>query len=373
MQENLHRWARQTILPELGEMGQRKLAAARILCIGSGALGSPILMYLAASGIGEIALVDPDTVDSTNLQRQIIHGETFQGQRKVLSAAARLTEINPHLRLETHPTYFNAENAMVLSDGCQLIIDGSDNFPTRFLANDTAFFRRIPLVHGAVQRFEGQVTVFAPHLGGPCYRCLQPTLPPAGTVPSCAEAGVIGALPGIIGSIQAMEAIKLITNIGTPLIGKLLYYNALHSNFRTITLQPDPHCALCGHNPTITSIHNSQTTTTPHCTMNAIPALDVHELHEMIKSGKKFHLIDVREPEEHIVAAIAGSQLIPLGTLPQALDQIPRDIPLIIHCKAGGRSARACTHLIEQGYTQLHNVTGGMDAWLQAGYPHEQL
>lgn len=367
------RWSRQTILPELGEVGQKRLANSRVLCIGAGALGSPILMYLAAAGIGEMVIVDPDVVDSTNLQRQILHGESNQGQPKIHSATTRLREINPSLHIESHAVAFTPENAMTLSDGCHVIVDGSDNFPTRYLTNDTAYFRRIPLVHGSVQRFEGQVTVFAPHLGGPCYRCLLPQSPAPGSVPTCAEAGVIGALPGIIGSMQAMETIKLLAGIGAPLIGKIHCYNALHNTHRTLTLQPDPHCALCGEKPSIASVFNPQTTiTSPHCTMSQIPALTVHELHDWISSGKKFHLLDVREPEEYMTAAIAGSSLIPLGSVPQSLEKIPRDIPLVVHCKAGGRSARACAFLAQEGYTNFHNLTGGMDAWLEAALPHCQ-
>lgn len=365
----MERWSRQIILPELGIAGQQRLLEAKVLCIGTGALGSPATLYLAAAGVGHLVVVDPDVVESSNLQRQILHGESYRGRAKVESAAARLLDLNPTLRLETHAVRFTPENALALSDGCDLIVDGSDNFPTRFLTNDTAFFQKIPLVHAAIQRFEGQMTVFAPHRGGPCYRCLLPELPPPGAVPSCAEAGVIGALPGIMGSMQAMEAIKLITGIGEPAIGQMTCYDALRHRFRQLTLAPDPSCALCGSDPRIHQVSNPQTNANTHCTMSTIPAISVQELHQLLQETPNLRLIDVREPDEYAQAAIAGSELVPLATVPDACQSWPKDQRVYLHCKAGGRSARAAQYLLDQGFADVINVTGGMDAWLSSGLP----
>ena len=364
----MERWTRQTILAELGLAGQQRLLDARVLCIGTGALGSPATLYLAAAGVGTLVIADPDIVERTNLQRQIIHGESFCGQPKVESAAQRLRELNPNIRLELHTCRFTPDNAMELSAGCDVIVDGSDNFPTRFLTNDTAFFQKIPLVHAAIQRFEGQMTVFAPHLGGPCYRCLLPEMPAPGSVPSCAEAGVIGALPGIMGSLQAMETLKLLAGMGTPAIGKMLCYDSLHSSFRQLNLRADPACQLCGPAATITSVHNPQTITDRTCAMTNYATISVSELKELLQNPHSACLIDVREPDENAQAAIAGSILIPLATLAERLTELSRDQEIIVHCKAGGRSARAAQFLIDQGFHQVTNVTGGMDAWLAAGY-----
>lgn len=365
----MHRWSRQTILPELGIEGQLRLKNATVLCIGTGALGSPAALYLAAAGIGKIVIVDPDVVERSNLQRQIIHSDAACGTQKVDSAAARLRELNPEIIIETHAIHFTPDNAIALSTGCDVIVDGSDNFPTRFLTNDAAFFQKIPLVHGAIQRFEGQMTVFAPHLGGPCYRCLLPQMPAPGSVPSCAEAGVIGALPGIIGSMQAMETLKLIAKMGKPAIGTMVCYDALNHHSRHLTLRADPHCALCGSQPSIFSVHNPETISSTHCSITSMKTITVQELHAKITAGDDFQLIDVREPDEYIQAAIAVSKLIPLGSIPARLSEIDPAKPVIIHCKSGGRSARAAQFLLENGYRDVTNVTGGMDAWLDAALP----
>ncbi|MEN9990325.1 MAG: molybdopterin-synthase adenylyltransferase MoeB [Verrucomicrobiota bacterium] len=369
---SMERWSRQIILPELGIAGQQRLLDAKVLCIGSGALGSPATLYLAAAGVGHLVIVDPDVVESSNLQRQILHGESFRGRLKIESAASRLLDLNPTLRLETHAVRFTPENALSLSEGCAVIVDGSDNFPTRFLTNDTAFFRKIPLVHAAIQKFEGQMTVFAPHRGGPCYRCLLPELPAPGAVPSCAEAGVIGALPGIMGSMQAMETIKLITGIGEPAIGHMTCYDALRNRFRQIALAPDPDCALCGKSPRLFHVSNPQTNAPTHCTMSTIPAISVNELHELLTTSPGIRLIDVREPDEYAAAAISGSELVPLATIPEASQDWPKEQRLYLHCKAGGRSARAAQFLMDQGFADVINVTGGMDAWLAAGLPKKE-
>lgn len=365
----MERWSRQTILPELGLAGQQRLLDAKVLCIGTGALGSPATLYLAAAGVGSLVIVDHDVVERTNLQRQIIHGESFCGQAKVESAAQRLRDLNPGIRLELHACRFTPDNAMKLSEGCDVIVDGSDNFPTRFLTNDTAFFRRIPLVHAAIQRFEGQMTVFAPHRGGPCYRCLLPALPAPGAVPSCAEAGVIGALPGIMGSLQAMETLKLLAGMGVPAIGKMLCYDSLNSSFRQLNLRADPTCRLCSSSATITSVQNHETLAQTACTMSNYSTISVAELQQQLNNQANIYLIDVREPEEHAQAAIAGSVLIPLATLPDHWQELPRDREIIVHCKAGGRSARAAQFLIDQGLDNVTNVAGGMDAWLAASFP----
>ena len=254
------RYSRHLLIPDIGEAGQLRLKNASVLLVGTGALGSPAALYLAAAGVGRLGLVDADIVDASNLQRQILHGESWIGKPKLDSAAARLREVNPHVQVECHALRFTAENAIEIANNYDLIVDGSDNFPTRFLTNDTAWFLRKPLVHGAIHRFEGQAAVFAPHLGGPCYRCLLPSMPPPGSVPSCQEAGVLGVLPGIIGSIQAMEALKILLGIGTIPLGKLMCYDGLASAFRTLKLNRDPKCALCGDHPSIASVANPETT-----------------------------------------------------------------------------------------------------------------
>lgn len=365
--EELLRYSRHLLIPAVGEEGQLRLKNSSVLLIGTGALGSPSAMYLAAAGVGRITLVDPDVVDATNLQRQILHGESWIGKPKLESAAARLREINPHVEVVLHPLRFTPENALTLAEPHDVIVDGSDNFPTRFLTNDTAFFLRKPLVYGAIHRFEGQAGVFAPHLGGPCYRCLLPHLPAPGSVPSCQEAGVLGVLPGIIGSIQAMETLKLLLGTGVVPLGKLTVYDALNSSFRTIKLNRDPQCRLCGDHPEIHSVSNSETTASATC---AIPSEDMDsittaELREMLESGLKGLLIDVREPHEHAMASIDGARLIPLGTLEGELASLPKDQHIYVHCKSGMRSARAVKLMMDHGFTRVSNVSGGIDAWLK--------
>ncbi len=362
--EEMLRYSRHLLIPAVGLAGQAKLKQASVLLIGTGGLGSPAALYLAAAGVGRLGLIDPDLVDVSNLQRQILHGESWLGKPKLDSAMARLREINPHVTVEPYPVRFTPENALEIASGYDLLLDGCDNFPTRFLTNDTAFFLSKPLVYGAIHRFEGQVTVFAPHLGGPCYRCLLPTLPPPGAVPSCAEAGVLGVLPGIIGSLQAMEAIKLILGIGTVPLGRLTVYDALHSAFRTLKLNRDPACRLCGASPDLHSVSNQETTAATTCTPDTMESITTTELRALLASGFSGLLIDVREPAEHAIANIPQARLIPLATVPDQLDSLPRDGEILIHCKAGGRSARAVQFLLDQGFTQVKNVAGGMDAWL---------
>ncbi len=362
----LLRYSRHLLIPTVGEAGQLRLKNASVLLVGTGALGSPAALYLAAAGVGRLGLVDADVVDASNLQRQILHGESWIGKPKLESAAARLREVNPHVRVELHPVRFTSENAMEIATSYDILVDGSDNFPTRFLTNDTAFLLGKPLVYGAIHRFEGQTGVFAPHLGGPCYRCLLPHMPAAGSVPSCQEAGVLGVLPGIIGSLQALETLKLILGIGTIPLGKLTCYDALNSSFRTLRLNRDPQCRLCGDHPEIFSVSNPETTASATCdfTPEHMESITTSELRILLADNFQGLLIDVREPDEYAVAHIEGSRLIPLKTLPAELESLPTDQEILIHCKAGGRSAKAVQLLLDHGFTRVKNVTGGMDAWL---------
>lgn len=364
--EELRRYARHASIPGFGLEAQQKLKAARVLVIGAGGLGSPVSMYLAAAGVGTLRIVDADAVELSNLQRQILHGESDVGRAKVESAADTLREVNPHVHLDLVKDVFCAANARELASGCDVIIDGTDNFPTRYLSNDVAVWAGMPNVYGSILRFDGQVSVFAPHLGGPCYRCMAPQPPKPGMVPTCAEGGVLGALPGIVGSMQALEAIKLITGVGQPLIGRLLHLDTLGMNFRTFTLKRDPECPVCGENPTITEpIDYDGFCGVPKKPDLPMKTLTVSELKALRSSGDVHHLLDVRQPDEWAVCSIEGAQLIPLGELPARVEELPRDKRLIIHCKAGGRSARAVAWLMEQGFEDVWNVEGGMDAWLQ--------
>lgn len=359
------RYARHLSIPGVGIEGQLRLKRSSVLLIGSGGLGSPAALYLAAAGVGRLGLVDPDAVELSNLQRQILHGQSWLGKPKLESAAARLAEVNPHVVVDLHPVRFTPDNALEIAADYDVILDGCDNFPTRFLTNDAAFFLRKPLVYGAIQRFEGQLAVFAPHLGGPCYRCLLPEAPEPGTVPSCAEAGVLGVLPGIIGSLQAMESIKLLLGIGDAPSGRLTTYDALRSSFRAIALRRDPACRLCGETPDITSVANPQTLAPIHCqSPTDMDSITTTELRTLLAAGAPGLLIDVREPDEHAEVRIEEARLIPLATLPEHIDSLPRDREIWIHCKAGFRSARAVRFLMEKGFTRVKNVAGGMDAWL---------
>ncbi|WAC19458.1 molybdopterin-synthase adenylyltransferase MoeB [Luteolibacter sp. SL250] len=365
--EELLRYSRHLLIPGVGVEGQLRLKNASVLMIGTGGLGCPAALYLAAAGVGRLGLIDPDTVDVSNLQRQILHGESWIGKPKLDSAESRLREINPHLQIDRHAVRFTPDNALELAEGYDIILDGCDNFPTRFLSNDTAYFLKKPLIYGAIHRFEGQATVFAPHLGGPCYRCLLPELPPPGSVPSCNEAGVLGVLPGVIGSLQAMEAIKLILGIGNPPLGKLTVYDALNSNFRTISLRRDPGCRLCGDTPEISGVSNPETLAPAYCDIpnDHMETITTAELRTRLAGNFQALLIDVREPDEYAIASIPGAVLIPLGTMQDRLGDLPKDREIIIHCKAGGRSARAVNLLLANGFTNVKNVEGGIDAWLE--------
>ncbi|MBC8128612.1 MAG: molybdopterin-synthase adenylyltransferase MoeB [Gloeobacteraceae cyanobacterium ES-bin-144] len=365
--QELLRYSRHLLIPAVGEAGQLRLKNASVLLVGTGALGSPAALYLAAAGVGRLGLVDADVVDASNLQRQILHGESWVGKPKLESAAARLREVNPHVQVELHPVRFTPENAMEIAKNYEVLVDGSDNFETRFLTNDTAFFQRKPLVYGAIHRFDGQAGVFAPHLGGPCYRCLLPKMPAPGSVPSCQEAGVLGVLPGIIGSIQAMETLKLILGIGTTPLGKLTVYDALQSSFRTLKLNRDPLCRLCGDHPDITSVANAETKAQSLCAAasDEFESITISELRALLAGNFQGLLIDVREPNEHAIARIEQARLIPLGTLADHLQTLPRDREIFVHCKSGMRSAKAVKVLLANGFSRVKNVTGGIDAWLR--------
>jgi len=364
--EEKARYSRHLIIPEIGEAGQLHLKNASVLLIGTGGLGSPAALYLAAAGVGRLGIIDPDTVELSNLQRQILHSDSTIGKSKLESADARLRETNPHITLDLHPVRFTPQNAISIAENYDIILDGSDNFPTRFLANDTAFFLKKPLIYGAIHRFDGQMTVFASHLGSPCYRCLIPEIPAPGAVPNCAEAGVLGVLPGIIGSLQAMEAIKLILETGEPPLGKILIYDALQTSFRSLKLPHDPACRLCGENPTITSVTNPETTADPSCQIHDpnMQTISAAELKTRLDSGDlNAVLLDVREKDEHNVINIPQAKLVPLQTIPTYAPNLPKDTQIIIHCKAGMRSAKACEYLSSIGFENVVNVTGGMDAF----------
>jgi sulfur-carrier protein adenylyltransferase/sulfurtransferase len=360
--EELQRYSRHLLMPEVTSEGQRRLKAARILCIGAGGLGSPAALYLAAAGVGTIGIVDFDDVDLSNLQRQILHGTKDIGRSKLESARDRLRDINPEIEIELHECRFSSENASQLIAQYDVVVDGSDNFPTRYLSNDVCVFARKPNVYGSVFRFEGQTTVFAPHLGGPCYRCLFPEPPPPDSVPNCAQAGVLGVLPGIIGMLQAIETIKLIIGIGEPLIGRLLHFDALKAKFRELNLRRDPDCPVCGENPTIFSPIDYE----QFCGARdeeAIPTMSPHELKRKMDAREPFELIDVREVFEYEVARIDGAKLIPLGEIAERADELQRERPIVVHCHSGGRSAEAVRLLQQRGFANIYNLEGGIDAW----------
>ncbi len=364
--EEKARYDRHLIIPEIGEAGQEKLKRSSVLLIGAGGLGSPAALYLAAAGVGRLGIVDPDNVELSNLQRQIIHKDETIGKSKLDSAALTLRAVNPYVELELHPFFLNPDNAEDLFSQYDVILDGSDNFPTRFLSNDCAFFLKKPLVYGAINRFEGQLAVFAPHLGGPCYRCLVPNLPGPGAVPNCAEAGVLGVLPGIIGSLQAMEALKIILQIGEIPLGKLFVYNALTPAFRSLSLPHDASCSLCGKNPRVDSVHNPETLSNPSCSsaLLSMQTITAQQLKEKLDAGTlDALLIDVREKDEWEKVHIPQAKLIPLQTLPSFAPNLRKDEQIVIHCKAGMRSANACEYLSSIGFTNVVNVEGGMDAF----------
>lgn len=365
----LRRYSRHLLMPEVGVAGQERLKAARVICIGAGGLGSPAAMYLAAAGVGTIGLVDFDRVDESNLQRQVLYTESDLGRSKLAVAAARLRAMNPHVTVVEHETRFSAANAASLVEAYDVVVDGTDNFATRYLVNDACVLHHRPNVYGSIFRFEGQVSVFATE-GGPCYRCLHPEPPPPGLVPNCAEAGVLGVLPGIIGTIQANEAIKLILGIGEPLIGRLLIFDALAMRFRELRLRRAADCPVCGERPTITALRDYDEYcdgATPGGAVRAQRAegdVTVEELKARMDARQLFFLLDVREPYEQQISSIPGAELIPMGEVPRRMAELPRDRDIIVMCRSGHRSAQVAQYLRSRGFPRAFNLEGGIQAWL---------
>ncbi len=366
--DEIRRYSRHLILPEVGLAGQKKFKSTSVLCIGAGGLGSPITMYLAAAGIGKIGIVDFDVVDFSNLQRQIAHGTTDVGRPKADSAKDTINSINPNVEVVIHNTRLTSDNAMDIIAQYDIVVDGTDNFPTRYLTNDACVLLKKPNVYGSIFRFEGQASVFAPHLGGPCYRCLYPEPPPPGMVPSCAEGGVLGVLPGIVGCIQTTEILKLAMGQGTTLINRLLLFNALDMKFRELKLRRDPKCPVCGDNPTVTELIDYQIFCgIPEPSNEPENNSDEVTVHDMKKAlddpSLNIKVIDVREPDEYEIAHIDGVPLLPLSQLQQRFTELDPNQIYYIHCKSGIRSMKALYFLREQGFKYLKNVKGGISAW----------
>ncbi len=364
--EEMLRYSRHLSLPEVGVEGQKRLKSASILLVGTGGLGSPLAMYLAAAGVGRLGLVDFDVVDVTNLHRQLIHGTKDVGRPKIQSAVESIADINPNVQVDTFETALTSDNAMDIIPDYDIVIDCTDNFPTRYLVNDACVLAGKINVYGSIFRFEGQASVFgAPD--GPCYRCLFPQPPPPGAVPNCAEGGVIGVLPGIVGLFQANEAVKIIIGAGTPLIGRLLLFDALAMKFREIKLKRDPKCPVCGDNPTVTElIDYKEFCCVPHEDADQGDSeleISATELKARLDSKDDFILIDVREPHEYDIAKIEGSILIPLSDWEAGIEKIDKNADIVVHCKMGGRSANAQGWMLENGYTKVLNMTGGITAW----------
>lgn len=369
--EEILRYSRHLIMPEVGIEGQKKLKAAKILLIGTGGLGSPTSMYLAAAGVGTLGIVDYDVVDYTNLQRQIIHGTKDVGKTKLDSATESLKDINPYIVINQYNVPFTSDNALDIIQDYDIVIDGTDNFPTRYLVNDACVMLGKYNVYGSIFRFEGQASVFG-HEAGPCYRCMFPEPPPPGLVPSCAEGGVLGILPGTIGTIQATEAIKLVMGIGKPLIGRMLLYDALEMTWDTIKIKKNPNCPICGEHPTITELIDYE----EFCGVPAhdrsefgqekeikpVPVITVKQLKERMDVGENIFLLDVREPHEAEISSI-GALLIPKNVVRQRLNEIPQDVPVIVHCRTGVRSAEVVRWLEDEGYHNAVNLAGGINAW----------
>ncbi|MGH7584051.1 MAG: molybdopterin-synthase adenylyltransferase MoeB [Gemmatimonadales bacterium] len=359
----LRRYSRHLLLPDVALIGQRRLKAARVLLIGAGGLGSPAALYLAAAGIGTLGLVDFDTVDASNLQRQILHGTRDIGRSKLASARDRIADINPHVHLESYETQLTSANALEIIRDYDIVVDGTDNFATRYLTNDACLILGKPNVYASIFRFEGQASVFATS-DGPCYRCLFPEPPPPGLVPSCAEGGVLGVLPGLLGTIQATEAIKLILGAGDPLIGRLLLVDSLAARFRTVRLRKDPQCPGCGTREIRELIDYQQFCGVgANVVDEALPQITARELAERLRRGDDIDLIDVRESYELDIARIDGARSIPLATIPASLDRIDSARDVVLFCKGGSRSAAAVSHLRSVGYRRVWNLVGGINAW----------
>ncbi len=365
-QQEIARYSRHLIMPEVGMEGQKRLKAASVLLIGAGGLGSPLALYLAAAGVGRIGLVDFDIVDFSNLQRQVLHGTPDVGRPKLHSAKDRLQAINPEVIVDLFESRLTSQNALRICDPYDIIIDGTDNFPTRYLVNDVCVLLGKPNVYGSIFRFDGQASVFFPPQG-PCYRCLYPEPPPPGEVPSCAEGGVLGILPGLVGCIQATEAIKLIISKGEPLIGRLVLYDALAMTFREFKVRRNPKCPICGDHPTITRLIDYE----QFCGVRGqeAPAASVdgettvEELKARLDRGEKVFILDVRNPEEVQICRIPGTMVIPLPELPRRYQELDRNQEMVVHCKSGVRSAKAIAFLRQQGFTRLKNLKGGILAW----------
>ncbi|MEP6936940.1 MAG: molybdopterin-synthase adenylyltransferase MoeB [Chthoniobacterales bacterium] len=365
--KELARYSRHLLMPEVTLEGQRRLKAARVLCIGAGGLGSSAAFYLTAAGLGVLGLVDEDRVELSNLQRQILHGTSDIGRAKLASAKDRLQHLNSHVEIELHACRFSSSNAPQIIANYDVVIDGSDNFATRYLSNDVCVFGRKPNVYGSVFRFEGQTTVFAPHLGGSCYRCLFPTPPAPGTVPGCSEAGVLGVVPGIIGMMQALEAIKLILGLGNSLVGRLVHFDAEKFKFREFNLRRDPECPVCGEHPTISAPIDYEL----FCGQRGVVEEEVtpvrpispEQVTARLGDPGSLALLDVREPYEHALGSIEEAQLIPLGDVEARMREIPRDRDVVVYCRVGTRSAHAIDLLQQAGFTNLYNLAGGIEAW----------
>jgi adenylyltransferase/sulfurtransferase len=377
--DEIKRYSRHLIMPEVGVDGQKKLKAGSVLCVGAGGLGSPAAMYLAAAGVGRIGIVDFDVVDFSNLQRQLLHGTSSVGRSKLDSAKDRLHDLNPHVEIDTYETTVTSDNALDLFRPYDVILDGTDNFPTRYLVNDACVLTGKPNAYGSIFRFEGQASVFGTK-EGPCYRCLYPEPPPPGLVPSCAEGGVLGVLPGIIGVIQATEAIKLILGVGEPLIGRFLIYDALKMRFRELKLRKDPDCPVCGTHPTVTKLIDYEQfcgiRPEPAATQSTGAAVNEWEttsvdLKKRIDAGDDVFILDVREPNEYQICKIPGSVLIPLGELPRRYAELPKDKDIVAHCKMGGRSAKAMEFLQTVGFKRVKNLKGGILDWIDKVDPSQ--
>ncbi len=372
--DEVKRYSRHLILPEVGMQGQKKLKAARVLCIGAGGLGSPVAMYLAAAGVGTIGIVDFDVVDFSNLQRQLLHFTNDVGRPKLDSAKEKIVALNPNVHVETYNEALTSQNALRLFEGYDVIVDGTDNFPTRYLVNDACVLLGIPNAYGSIFRFEGQASVFGLK-EGPCYRCLYPEPPPPGLVPSCAEGGVLGVLPGIVGCIQANETLKLILGIGEPLVGRFLIFDALRMKFRELKLQKDPDCPVCGTHPTVTALIDYEQfcgVAPAHADAgSSSDEITVLELKSRMDKGDDVFVLDVREPHEYEINRLPGSTLIPLGDLPERFTELDAHREIIAQCKSGVRSARAATFLREHGFKNVKNLKGGVLAWVDQVDPSQ--
>jgi adenylyltransferase/sulfurtransferase len=364
--EEIRRYSRHLIMPEIGMEGQRRMKEGSVLLIGAGGLGAPLALYLAAAGVGHIGIIDFDVVDDSNLQRQIVHGTSTLGMRKTESAKRRLLDLNPHIEVTTYDEQITSENAFDLLRPYDVIVDGTDNFPTRYLTNDASVMLGKPNVYGSIFRFEGQTTVFDPSRGGPCYRCLYPEPPPPGLVPSCAEGGVLGVLPGVIGTIQATEAIKLITGVGEPLIGRLLLYDALAMRFRELKLRRNPDCPVCGDHPTVTELIDYEQfcglTPQPEAVSTAVE-ITPREVAAWLQSDNPPFILDVREPNEWAIGHLPGAVRISINELPARLNELDPSREIVAYCRSGVRSGRAVELLRSAGFRKVKNMTGGILRW----------